>query len=99
MLESIITKIVHFHHHDWDVRISEALWAYHTIWGNTTSFSQYELVYGKNALFPIEFEVKSLRTTLNISLDLTTSQKHKLDQLNELDEYHQATIYHISIVQ
>ena len=33
-------------------------------------FSLHELVYGKSVDFPIEFEIKTLRTTLDVDLDL-----------------------------
>jgi len=39
-------------------------------------FSPYELVYGKNPLFTIEFEIKALRTVLQVNLDLVTTQKN-----------------------
>ena len=37
-------------------------------------FFPYELVYGKNAIFPIEFEVKTLKTTTTLNLNLTNAQ-------------------------
>ena len=46
-VEAILTKTVRSHRRDWVDRISEALWAYHTTWCNTTGFSPYDLVYGK----------------------------------------------------
>jgi hypothetical protein len=52
-----------------------------------------------NVLLPIEFEVKTLRTTLHVGLNLSEAQKHHLEQINELDEIHQATLLHISVVQ
>ena len=56
-------------------------------------------MYGKNPLFPIEFEIKTLRTTLQVNLDLTTSQKNRLNQLNELDEKRLATLQQTNIIQ
>ena len=63
VIESILTKKMKSHRKDWAERILELLWAYHTTWHNTTSFSPYELVYRKSVVFPIEFEIKILRTT------------------------------------
>ena len=84
VLENILTKIVASHQRDWVERLPEALWEYKTTWRNTTGYSPYELVYGKNPLFPIEFEVKTLITALEVCLNLTATQKHRLEQLNEL---------------
>lgn len=66
---------------------------------NTIGFYPYELLYGKSVTFPIEFDIKKLRTTLQVNLDLIEEQKHHLEQLNELDEIHLETLCHISVVQ
>jgi hypothetical protein len=63
---------------DWSHRLPETLWAYRTTWRNTTRFSPYELVYGKSVVFPVEFEIITLRTTLAVNLDLTDAQIAKL---------------------
>jgi hypothetical protein len=49
--------------------------------------------------FPIEFEIKTLRNFLEVNIYLTTTQKHCLDQLNELDEMHLDSIHHTDLVQ
>jgi transposase InsO family protein len=59
VLETILTKTVQLHHRDWDDRLPEALWAYRTTWRNTTGHTPYELVYGKQVLLPIEFQVRT----------------------------------------
>ena len=86
VIEAILTKTVKSHHRDWADRILETLWAYLTTWRNTTGFSPYDLVYGKSAIFPIEFEIKTLKTATEVNLDVTEAQKRRLNQLNELDE-------------
>ena len=74
------------HHKDWAIRLPKVLWVYHITWQNTTSFSPYELVCGKTATFPIEFEIQTLRTALELNMDLDEAQKQRLNQLNKLDE-------------
>jgi hypothetical protein len=86
VLEAILTKTVQQHHKDWADRLPEALWAYRTTWRNTTRFTPYELVYGKHVVLPIEFEIKTLRTTLQVGLDLSEAQQHRLNQINELEK-------------
>ena len=51
-----MTKTVKQHRRDWSDKILEALWAYRTTWKNTTGFSPYEMVYGKQVLLPICFK-------------------------------------------
>ena len=77
--------MVKSHYRDWADRLSEALWAYRTTWCNTTGFSPYDLVYGKSDVFPIEFEIKTLKTAMEVNLDVTKAQKRRLNQLIELD--------------
>eukprot|EP00253_Pinus_taeda_P017050 PITA_17050 len=86
VIEAILTKMIKENRKDWFQRLPEALWAYRTTWRNTTGFSPYELVFGKNAIFPVEFEIKTLRTALVVNLDLTDAQTARLQQLQELDE-------------
>ena len=73
VIEGILTKTMASHQRNWADKLPEVLWAYRIKWTNTTRFSQYELVYGKNHLFPIEFEINTLRTTLQVNLDLATT--------------------------
>ena len=67
-------------------RLPEALWAYRIAWWSTKIFSPFKLVYGKLPIFSIEFEINTLRKTVEVELDLPRTQKHKLDQINDLDE-------------
>ena len=64
LVESILTKTVKSHHRDWANRLPKELWAYQTTWRTTTGLCPYELVYGKNFVFLIEFEIKNLRKVL-----------------------------------
>ena len=75
VIEFILTKTVKSHRRDWVERLPEALCTYQTTWHNTTGFSSYKLVYRKNVVFPLEFEIKTLRTALEENMDLTESQK------------------------
>jgi hypothetical protein len=56
-------------------------------------------VYGKSILLPIEFEIKILRTTLKLGLDLSTTHKGGVQQLNALDEIGKQALFHIEMVQ
>ena len=87
------------HHKGWADRLPEALLAYRTTWWNTTGFSPYELVYGKSVVFPIEFQIKTLRTVTEENLDLTEAYKNRPNQLNEVDEKRIATVHHTTLIQ
>jgi hypothetical protein len=74
VLEAILTNIVQLHHQDWVDRLLEALWAYQTTWRNTTGHTPYDLVYGKQVLLPIEFQVRTFRIVMELGLNLDEAQ-------------------------
>jgi hypothetical protein len=43
-------------------------------------------VYGKIVLLSIDFEVKTLIIALQVGLDLSEAEKHRLEKINELNE-------------
>ena len=98
-LEHILTKIVALHKRDWAARLLEALWAYMTAWKSTTGFTPFELLYGTVAVMPIEFEHKTLRTTLELNIALHVVQKDRILHLNELDEWRKSALHNMEIIQ
>ena len=74
-VEAILTKTIKLHHKDWVDRFPKALWAYRTTWRNTTGHTPYELVYGKQVLLHIEFQMKTFRTAMQLGMDLDESKK------------------------
>ena len=68
-------------------------------WRGTTGFYPYDLVYGKSAIFQIEFEIKTLKTATELNLDVIEDQKRILNQLNELDEKRLAAVYQTVLIQ
>lgn len=99
VIEAILTKIVHLHRKDWVEKLPEALWAYITTWRNTTRHTPYELVYGKQVLLPIEFQIQTYKTIVQLDLDLSEAQKQRMTQLNELDEIKEEAFQRTSLVQ
>ena len=71
VIEGILTKTVHLHRRDWVDMLPEALWAYRTTWRNTKGHTPYELVYGKQVLFPIEFQIQTFKMAVQLGLDLS----------------------------
>ncbi|MCO5552704.1 hypothetical protein L7F22_006221 [Adiantum nelumboides] len=75
VLCKIITKHVRDRPQDWDKHLTVALWVYRTSFKVSTQFTPYHLVYGQEALLPIEVELGSLRVLARE----TTSSKEKLE--------------------
>ncbi|MCO5583039.1 hypothetical protein L7F22_036945 [Adiantum nelumboides] len=97
VLCKIITKHVRDRPQDWDKHLTAALWAYRTSFKVSTQFTPYHLVYGQEALLPIEVELGSLRELARE----TTSSKEKLEQrildLQRLElDREEATDYYIT---
>ena len=61
MICRIITKQVNNRPGDWDKHLSSALWAYRTSFRTSLGFTPFHLVYGKEAILPIEIQLASLR--------------------------------------
>ena len=49
---------------DWSEKLPFALWAYHTSFRTSTRVTPYSLVYGMEAVLPVEIEMGSLRVAL-----------------------------------
>ena len=86
-LENILTKTMSLHRKDWAAQLLEALWAYKTTWKSTIGITPFELLYGKTAIMPIEFEHKTLWMALELGITLATAQQDQILPLNELDEW------------
>lgn len=69
-LENILINIFGLHGKDQANRLSEAVWAYRTTWKIIIRFTPFDLMYGKKVVLPIEFEIRTLRTTLDVGIDL-----------------------------
>ena len=80
---------------NWDLELPSALWAYRTSVKTSTCFTPFHLVYGKEALLPIEVElpaIKLLEKLLGPSHDAFTErllymQEVQLDRMRTVDYY------------
>ena len=94
-----MTKTIQSSHTDWVDRLREALWAYRTSWRNTTGYTPYELVYGKQVLMPIEFQLKTFRMAAQLGLNLSEAKQQRILQLNEQDETRENALQHTILFQ
>eukprot|EP00253_Pinus_taeda_P002711 PITA_02711 len=88
-LEGIITKTVAMNRKNWEEKLKDALWAYRIMWKNTTGFTPYQLVYGKELMLPIEFQIHTYKMAADLGFDLNETQQERIRQLNQLDEMRQ----------
>ena len=57
---NLLKKMVKCSKRDWHERIGEALWAYWTTYRTSTQATPYSLVYGIEAVLPLERQIPSL---------------------------------------
>lgn len=98
-IENILTKIVALHRKDWAHILPKVIWAYKTTWKTTTRFTPFELVYGKNTILPIEFEIKTLRIAMEVGLNITEAQQERITQLHALNKFRLQALQHNELVQ
>lgn len=85
-LGSLLKKVVSKTKRDWHERIGEALWAYRTTFRTPTQATPYSLVYGVEAVLPLERQIPSLRIAIQEGLTGEENAKLRLQELEALDE-------------
>ena len=68
-------KTIQMHKKDWLDKLHEALSAYWITWKNSTSFTPYQLFYGKQVLLPIEFQIHTFKLALDLGVDISEAQR------------------------
>jgi glutamine synthetase adenylyltransferase len=98
-LVTILRKTVIDSKWDWDTKLTAALWAYRTTYKVTTKATPFSLMYGIEAILPIEFEVQTLRIATEQRLDTLQSLKDRLASLEALNEGRQLATQHVEATQ
>ncbi|XP_061951794.1 uncharacterized protein LOC133674601 [Populus nigra] len=97
-LKKIIQKIV-ITYKDWHEMLPYALHAYRTTVRTSTNATPYSLVYGMEAVMPLEIEIPSLRILKDAELDESEWARSRFEQLNLIDERRLAAICHHQLYQ
>lgn len=86
ILVSIIYKSCAVEGEDWEGKLPFALWAYRTTYKVTTGHTPFQLMFGQEAVVPVEFMISSLRIALENKLGDMESLRERLYKLNKLEE-------------
>ena len=78
--------MVSSHKRDWSDKLPEALWAYQTTVREPTHSTLFSLVYGCEAVVPLEVQIPSLRVSLQNEITQESNVKLRLQELDNLDE-------------
>ncbi|XP_073061914.1 uncharacterized protein [Primulina eburnea] len=83
---NLLKKITSKSKRDCHERIGEALWAYKTTYRTPTQVTAYALVYGVEAIVPLEQQIPSLRMAVQEGLTEEENARLRLEELEALDE-------------
>ena len=83
---NILKKTVSKSQRDWHEKMGKVLWAYRTTYQTATNATPYSLVYGVEAVLPLEKEIPSMRIALQEGLTNEENIKLRLQELEALDE-------------
>ena len=84
-ITTTLTKVVEGNRTDWEIKLHSILWAYRTAYKTSIGTTPFNLVYGLNAILPIEFLIPTLRVAKE--LEWTGHEfSDRIDELEKLDE-------------
>jgi len=78
---------------NWNNPLYSALWAYRTTIKTAIGFTPFHLVHGTEAVLPIECEIPTLRSAVDLLPDTSPLEQHLLF-LDRLDEDRRASLPH-----
>ncbi|KAK9932283.1 hypothetical protein M0R45_019526 [Rubus argutus] len=87
----ILSKMVSEYKQGWSVHLPDALWAYRTSPRSATGFSPYSLVYGSEAVSPVEIAVPTARVLAinDVEWDVQSCSDWRRMDLEAADERRQ----------
>jgi hypothetical protein len=85
VLITMVRRMIGIHKTSWHTMLFLALWAYRTFVKSATGFTPFRLVYGVEAILPIECEIPSLKLAFEL-LPNTYAEEERLLYLMRLDE-------------
>ncbi|XP_073268737.1 uncharacterized protein [Populus alba] len=97
-IKKIVQKMV-VTYKDWQEWLPYALHAYRTAVRTSTGATPYSLVYGMEAVMPLEVEIPSLRVLMESELEEAKWAEIRYEQLNMISEKRLAAICHHQLYQ
>jgi hypothetical protein len=86
VLIKIIKKRIKDNPRKWHEKLSEALWAHRTSRHKATKVTPFELLYGQEAMLPVEVSLQNLRITGQDYLSAKEYTELMMDKVDEAPE-------------
>ncbi|XP_077228573.1 uncharacterized protein LOC143861546 [Tasmannia lanceolata] len=93
-IKVIISKMTETYK-DWSSKLSYALWAYRSSIRSSTGATPYSLVYGMEAVLPVELRIPSLRVMMEAGLPKSVWAQARYQELQMIDEKRLKALYHV----
>ena len=97
ILKNTLTKVCNIQRDDWDQKISVVLWAYRMNCKKLTGQTPFRLMYGQEALIPMDYIVRSLRIDVITEMMNVNAVEEILSQLLHLEEERFFTGFHQNV--
>ncbi|XP_020678532.2 uncharacterized protein K02A2.6-like [Dendrobium catenatum] len=85
-LVQLLKKTLDENKRQWHEKLVEALWAYRITYRIPTQATPFALVYGVEAVLPLELQLPSLRIAINNEITSEQNAQLRLEELDGLDE-------------
>ena len=95
----LLKKFISSNKRDWNEKLGECLWAYRTTVRTPTSNTPFSLVYGCEAVIPLEIQMPLLWVTLATKMTKEDNNRLRLQELGALDEKRLQTQQQIELYQ
>ena len=99
ILETTLTKVCNANRNDWDLKIPAMIWAYRTTYKWLTGHTPFKLVYGKEAVIPMEYIFPSLRITAATNMDHEKVLEERIVEFIRLEEDHFIAGFHQQVAK
>ncbi|XP_059668901.1 uncharacterized protein LOC132313991 [Cornus florida] len=97
VIPNILEKMIENHPREWHHLLSNALWAYRNSKRSSTGVTLYMLIYGHDAVLPMEMTIRSARVAFQNDLTPVDYNHAMLVELEDLDEVCLNALDHIII--